>query len=216
MDKVDDINIDEIHEEDESKRKPWIWIGAIFLILIFVLSAFPYYAIKKDPRPGEILKLDDLDINENNYTKLKSINDVKTLEISSTVKNSANKIVTHACDGNSKVCYAKALFYFVRDNIEYVPDPADEYIQSPEETLYSGGGDCEDMTILLVMLMKSININSRISLTYDHAFMGIYLDEALDSYKTNDYILLDPTCGDCEFGTVLPKYSSNVVEYVYV
>lgn len=208
----DDVNV----EEEEPRRKPWIWILAIFLILIFVLSVFPYYGIKRDPRPYREINLEQLYINENNYTRLKNFDEVKSFQLSPVVKNSANKIGVYSCRDSNNICYAKAFFYFVRDNIQYVSDPEHEYIQSPEETLYSGGGDCEDMTILLAMLMKSVGIDSRIVLTSNHAFLEIYLEDAMDSYKVNDYIGLDPTCSYCEFGEVMPNYRKDVINYVYL
>jgi hypothetical protein len=49
----------------------------------------------------------------------------------------------------------EALHEFVRDNIRYMPDPADiELLQTPQKTLEFGQGDCDDQSMLLAAMLK--------------------------------------------------------------
>jgi transglutaminase-like putative cysteine protease len=69
---------------------------------------------------------------------------------------------------NDKKGEAKAIFAFVRDNVRYTRDPLGfEYLQTPpvlleDIRLYQSGkgnrpvGDCDDMTLLSLSLLKSI------------------------------------------------------------
>ena len=138
----------EFHEP-EGRGFPVSWI-AIIIIIMFILWYVPSYAIKEDPRPMHVDKIDFAltDIPK----RLNTIDEVHLLDVSPAVRNAAIQIGTRACDGN-QICYAKAFHNYVRDNIIYMPDPPTEYIQSPEETLL-GAGDCEDQAILLFMLMQ--------------------------------------------------------------
>lgn len=56
-----------------------------------------------------------------------------------------------------------ALQHFVRDRINYVPDPHDgpEMIQTPKQVLVSGTGDCDDKATLLSALLASVGFPTR-------------------------------------------------------
>ncbi len=83
------------------------------------------------------------------------------------VRKWAQKILG-AVKVNDKMGEAKAIFNFVRDNVRYTRDPKGfEYIQTPpllleDIGLYQKGqgerpiGDCDDMTVLGLSLLKSI------------------------------------------------------------
>ena len=77
-----------------------------------------------------------------------------------------------------------------------------EYFQTCAETLSSRSGDCDDFTILTANLMRAIGINTRFVLVSGHVYLQIYLPEAIASYKDNktDWINIDPTCSNCDFG----------------
>lgn len=194
-----------------SKDRRWIkWVVGLFIVSILVLWYIPSYAVPVDTNPEKVGKL-DLEIDDI-PPRLDRIEDVRALEVTQTVRNAALKIVSEACPG-SDVCYAKALFNYVRDNIMYVSDPAREYIQSPEETLL-GAGDCEDQAILLYLLMESIGIESRLVIVPGHAYLQIYLPEARYTYRGRDgWVNLDPTCSSCDFGETSP-FNDEIVRYV--
>lgn len=194
--------------EDPWYKGPIKYIIMIFLILLLVMWFFPAYSVKIDPEPSKIvslseLPLEDIQLNETQKYNLKNKNDLTAFINSNDpkIKQIATRIAAISCDG-SKICHAKALYYFVRDNIKYVSDPVNfEYVEDPKEVLVNGGGDCESGTILLASLMQADGISSQIVLIPNHAFLRIKLDNALRRYKAEDgYIYLDWTCSDCEFG----------------
>ncbi|MAG50346.1 hypothetical protein CL621_01735 [archaeon] len=209
------MNQEEI-EEEEKKRSPIVYILVVFIILIIVLMAVPFYGIKANPSPKYTPTLKEiLPANKIVGGRLYQIEDIKKIQVSAFIRNSALKIATLSCKKESEICYSKAFYYFVRD-LNYVSDPERQYVQAPEETLIGGGGDCEDLTILLAQLLKAINIKTRIVLTYDHAFLQVYLPKALSLYKVDeDWISLDPT-SNYDFGKINPKYYQEVQKYIYV
>jgi len=99
------------------------------------------------------------------------------------------------------VCHAKAIYYFVRDNIEYVADPLGfEYVEEPKEALYMGSSDCEGGAILMASLLGAVGIEYELVFIPRHVFLKIKLDEALKRYKIGEWVYLDWTCDSCEFG----------------
>ena len=80
----------------------------------------PYYAVRLDPEPKNIPSIAEIvpdDFIPGNVTWVRS----KYLLFvrPKSVKPFADRIVSQSCEGN-KICNAKALFYFVRDNFDYV------------------------------------------------------------------------------------------------
>ena len=199
-------------EEDELvKDIPW-WKGPIkyilgmFLILMLVLWLVPYYSVKLDPSPNVIPKLEDVVpqdvvVNESHATEI-SINMVNGRD--PVVKEVADKIVVRACKKEGKICHAKALFYFVRDNFEYISDPtAYEYVKTAKESLVNGGGDCDDSSVLLASLLDAIGVRIRFVFVPNHVYVQAYLPETLKRYKVDgDMVNLDPACKSCDFGEV--------------
>jgi hypothetical protein len=86
------------------------------------------------------------------------------------VREWAKKIVSRV-EVNNKKGEASAIFDFVRDSVRYTRDPMGfEYMQTPpvvleDIRLYMEGqgdrpaGDCDDMTLLSLSLLKSIGYN---------------------------------------------------------
>src|ERR1700747_89427 len=65
---------------------------------------------------------------------------------------------------DQKDCVAEitALHAFVRDHIRYVNDPDElELLQTPEKTLELRAGDCDDKSILMASLLRSIGYAAR-------------------------------------------------------
>ncbi len=206
--------------EEEQKKSPFWIIMAPILALLIILMIVPFYSIKLDPTPSKIMPLSAIDTSNFNYNHTNFSIDKKEdyrklLEPNNpNIKRIADQIVALGCDGN-RVCYAKAIFYFVRDNFDYVSDPLKyEYVKTAEESLVSKGGDCDDAAVLLANLMRAIGINTRFVFIPGHIYVQIELNEALSKYKDNGWINLDATCKACEFGEV--PYSSKLSEKVFV
>ena len=105
---------------------------------------------------------------------------------------------------SSKVCNAKAIYYFVQQNINYVNDPVSrEYLASTTETLSTGSGDCDDYSILLSNLLQSIGIPTRFVFVPSHVYVQANLPDAMKKYQQEDsWVNLDATCSNCEFGNI--------------
>lgn len=200
---------EEIEEELEKKKSPLKYILAAILVFILVLMIIPYYGIKLDPRPSYIPTIKEVlpknIIIENQTHKVNSLSDFKKFVTPNDpiIREIAVKIATSSCK-KSKVCQAKAIYYFIRDNIKYVSDPHKfEYAETAKEVLITSGSDCDGHAILLASLEESIGIKSRFVFVSQHVYIQIYLPEALKSYKSeDDWISLDATCKSCNFGEI--------------
>jgi len=78
--------------------------------------------------------------------------------------------ITKSCNDNE--CRASEIYWWITENIEYIPDPGDEeQIQSPEETLRRRGGDCEDISILMTSLLISMGIDANPIFVEEHTLL---------------------------------------------
>ncbi|MBU3941356.1 MAG: hypothetical protein KKF74_00400, partial [Nanoarchaeota archaeon] len=114
--------MDEIKEEvEEEKRNPLVYILALFLVLMLILWIVPYYSVKLDPEPKNIPSKESiLPINitiEKRNTTFVTRNEFLSLldPNDQLIKQTASKVASQSCN-SEKVCQAKAIFYFVRDN----------------------------------------------------------------------------------------------------
>ncbi len=214
----EEVEKEELTERKKERSGPLKFILGVFLVLLIILMIIPHYAVKIDKEPGVVNKIDlDIDMENISTQRVESIYDIGEFEVTPTTRQAALQITNSCTDtGNSELCYAKALFYYVRDHVRYIKDPEYEYIQSAEETLL-GAGDCEDQAIALMMLVKSIGIKSRLVLIPGHAYTEIFLEEAPEKYKGNGkWIELDPTCSQCGFGEIHYQSENKMRNYVEV
>lgn len=128
---------------------------------------------------------------------------------------------------------ARRLYEYVRDEITYIHDPYNiEEVQPPEITLKLRAGDCDDKAVLLAALLLSIGFEICFFITDtnndgcpDHVYVGVYLPNAPEIYKPlphkilddgrdlHDWIPLDPTCEDSDFG-VIPINDIGILKYI--
>ncbi len=200
----------EYHESDEFEHTPW-WKGPLGILLacvvlfIFVMSYIPTQAIKADPQPSTIPTIAEV-YNGNSNQQNFSITDIRDFSsyivTDGEIKRVADRIAVAACDGD-RVCYAKAMYYFVRDNVQYVNDPVKfEFAKEPSYTLEVGAGDCDDSAILLSSLLRSVGIETRFVFIPQHVYVQAKIPEALIRYQDDGWVNLDATCRDCDFGSV--------------
>ena len=189
-----------IDDDPEAQNKsPLKTILGIFLVFLIIIMIVPHYGIKHNPEPKTII--DYKLAKDSSNGSLKSMYDVYKYPVSSDIKNAANNIVASGCNSGIKICQIKALYYFVRDKIDYVSDPwYKEYVQTPEATLFSKAGDCEDKAVLLVEILKAIGVKAEIVTKPGHAFNRIYYPDAPKKYLKDDWIYVDSTCQNCAFG----------------
>ncbi len=186
---------------DEGKKSPLIYFITAFLLLLIVGWLIPRYAISPDPSPGKLPSLEEVRklISNNSLIPLEKI----TIDVDN-AKHVANFIATTGCPNGNKICYAKALYYFVRDNIAYINDPVSrEFIQNPLSTIENGGGDCDDGSVLLASMLESIGIETEFVFIPNHVYVKAWLPEAARQYKTDgDWVQMEWTCTKCEFGEI--------------
>lgn len=218
-------------EEEQSEEIPEPWykgpirtILAIFLLLIILIWYIPNYAVKIDPEPQRIPSIEEVfpkeaaAINKSESHKVIAADFKKFVTpMDPVIKQTATKIAAISCDGN-KICQAKALYYFVRDNIEYVADPiGSEYVEKGTELMAAEGGDCESGSLLLASLEEAIGIDAQLVLISGHAYIRIRLPEASKRYKLDDnWVYLDWTCSTCRFGEIPWKNMKKQAMYVEV
>jgi len=210
------------HQEEEiEERQSWykgpikIILG-LFLLLLIVMMAVPFYGVKQNPEPNYLPTLAELNIPELQIPQTQT-SDIRTyIQSTSEIKQIADKIVTLSCKEPSKVCNAKALFYFVQKNFNYVNDPlAFEYYKTPQESFNAQNGDCDDASILLSSLLQSVGLQTRFVRVPRHIYVQVKLKEAISAYKEeNDWINLDSTCQNCQFGEIHYSYTNSEKRYL--
>ncbi|MBW2971754.1 transglutaminase-like domain-containing protein [Candidatus Woesearchaeota archaeon] len=216
---------DKIKVHDATKRNPFSYLLVLVLLLIIIMMAIPYYGIKLDPEPKNIPELSEVTpygvtmlINDTPGISGSARSDMLKLIMPShqSIRNMAARIATASCR-DSEICYAKALFYFVRDEFSYVGDPpSNNYLESPFETIYSGGADCDGLAIMLANLELAVGIPTRLAFIPGHVYVQVKIDGAPKKYKEKDgWISLDPTCSDCEFGEVPYTTMNKEKEFLY-
>ena len=200
-------------------KKPLTYLIALFLILLLVVWYFPTQAVKVDPEPGTIPTLAEvvpgnIGVNESVHTEISS---ALISPYDPAVKQVADKISTVGCDGG-RICQSKAVFYFVRDRFDYVPDPmAYEYVKTARQSLVSQGGDCDDASVLLANLLGAIGVETRFVFMPGHVYVQARLPEALRRYKAaEDWVNLDATCRNCKFGEIPLQNQNQRVSYLNV
>jgi hypothetical protein len=120
------------------------------------------------------------------YNTVKKMKDIITVSSKNPyIREWAKKIVANV-EVNNKKGEAAVIFSFVRDNVRYTKDPMGfEYIQTPPVLLEDIGqyikgrserpaGDCDDMCVLSLSLLKSIGFPVAIKVVsfQDHKRFG--------------------------------------------
>ncbi|MFH1683225.1 MAG: transglutaminase-like domain-containing protein [Candidatus Woesearchaeota archaeon] len=211
-------DLPELHEEKEPWYKgPIKVIMGLFMLLLIVLWVVPHYGIKQNPEPSYTPTIIELNVRIAEIPKINSSDIRDYVQVTPEIKQLADKIITLSCPETNRVCNAKALFYFVRDNFNYVNDPTKfEYYKTPQESLTSDAGDCDDSSILTSSLLQAVGFQTRFVFVPGHVYLQAKIPEALSTYKTEqDWINLDPTCKNCKFGEIHYSYADsrkNVLE----
>ena len=206
--------------DEERGKSPFVYIIALFMILLLILWTVPYYYVRLDPEPKNIPSKEsilpaNIIVGERNTTLIVRNEFLSLLDPNDQlIKQTASKVASQSCN-SEKVCQAKAIFYFVRDNFDYVSDPRTEYIESAREVLATGGSDCDGIAVLLANLEQAIGIETRFVFIPGHVYVQIKLYEAMKKYKTEDgWINLDATCSYCEFGEIPYQNIESKKSYV--
>lgn len=108
------------------------------------------------------------------------------------IKEFVNRILQNAHAKRGSIDGAYAIFYFVRDIIDYFDHPASEQVvQDARRTIEIGHGDCVSQSVLLATLLTAAGYCSRfavqmssISDGYNHVYIDLIYDDQI--------IALDP------------------------
>jgi hypothetical protein len=140
------------------KKFNLISILIIFLFTVGLSGCFDFI---------EDLDLDPTVVRANPYIKKIVFNDIN-------LRAHANSIISD-CESNDIECQINSIYRHIVENYNYLSDPVGtELIQSPEETIQIGGGDCEDLTILYMSLLENIGIKTYLVLNETHAYSLVY------------------------------------------
>lgn len=121
------FNKEESDDEHFGYKEHWykgpirIIIG-LFLILLLIMWLVPAYGIKQNPEPKNIPSLEELNVPEMEIPEVNSNKITSFIQTTSEIKQIADKIVTLSCTKTHRVCNAKAIFYFVYENFNYIND----------------------------------------------------------------------------------------------
>jgi transglutaminase-like putative cysteine protease len=208
-------------EEDNKESSNWykgpikIILG-LFMLLLIIMMVVPFYGVKQNPEPNYVPTLEELNIPELEIPTINSDNINAFVQVTPEIKQLADKIVTLSCIKTHKICNAKSIFYFVQQNFNYLNDPlAFEYYKTPQESLKSKSGDCDDGSILLSSLLQSIGLRTRFVFVPGHVYVQVRIPEAISAYKEdNNWINLDSTCSNCEFGEIHYSYTNSEKRYL--
>jgi hypothetical protein len=79
--------------------------------------------------------------------------------------------IIQECQTQESACILNKIYRHIVENFQYISDPeGEEVIRSPFDTIKIKGGDCEDLSILLISLLENIGITSYLVLTDTHAY----------------------------------------------
>jgi len=201
----------------KEKKSSFVWLWSLILGFLIILMVVPYYGVKLDPEPkyipqiSEVIVVENTVVNTGERRNVNSRDQIRNfLEPNNPrVKNMADRILSLSGCPEDRACYAKALFYFVRDRIGYVNDPPDEYIKPFEEMVSVNLGDCDDKSLLLANLLQSVGIYTRFVFVPNHVYVTAYIPDSLKKYHDSEqygWINLDPTCNYCGYGDIARSY----------
>ena len=211
-----------MHEEfEEHPRNPLWYVVGIFMVALIVLMIVPAAIVGVNPEPTKTVSLEEV---QERFNFEAAIQDRERWDIASLVKVDAQTkaiadyIVSSSCPGFDRVCYAKSIFYFVRDEFRYVQDPAAfEYVKTLPESIISGGGDCDDSTVGIASLLQAVGFKVRLVFVPRHVYVEAYIPEAVNRYKRDGgWVVLDGTCASCDFGELALAYAGAEKRYVDV
>lgn len=117
---------------------------------------------------------------------------------------------------------SKEIIDFVQDDINYLNDPNNrDYAKFPYETIYDGGGDCEDKAILMCSLLNSAGYDVCLIVFSDHVGLGVAMQYDVEDgyyYKGNNnqkYYYLETTASGWEPGDLPEDYINATATLLY-
>jgi transglutaminase-like putative cysteine protease len=97
-----------------------------------------------------------------------------------------------------QICRQFSLLKYIKMNFKYVSDPSDfDYFASPQESINLMAGDCDDYSILMASVLKSIGANVRIIWAPKHVYPELYCGDKVnfEKYVSAIYTLFEQEIG---------------------
>ncbi len=212
--------LDELEDFDETLapqgRSTFVRFLAFFLIICLVLLSLEGYTYLIHPEPDMKVTLADVRSflpNDSGQAFGSHSPDQVAKVLSETekpIKQIANFIASNACKSGDNVCQSKALFYFVRDQITYVPDPQfHDELENPLVVLKTGGADCEDMAVLVSAFEEAIGNDVRLVFIPGHAYAQVKIPNYWDKWYN-----METTCKTCKFNDIPTDNQLQPKDYV--
>jgi transglutaminase-like putative cysteine protease len=206
------------NEEDfiPKKHHPiYTIVALITAIALFLLSIQAYFYLIR-PEPVSIPSLEEVESFlgsqlEQPFSSHRP-DEVRRVveEVRGNIKQVANFIAARSCREADRVCQSKALYYFVRDEVRYVPDERfHDQLENPLTVLKTGGADCEDTAVLLIALQKAIGNKTRLVFIPGHAYAQV----SIPDYWNENWVNLEGTCKNCQFGELPNDYAIQNKDY---
>lgn len=106
--------------------------------------------------------------------------------------------IVGACDARDHACEARAIHMWVKRNIKFRRDPVGvEWLQDVERTLMLRSGDCDDISVLVAALLRSIGHMVRFRVGgYGNGFTHVWVIDLLDGR----WVDIDASVESAEFG----------------
>ena len=82
------------------------------------------------------------------------------------------KSLTTDCGPADNTCQFYQIYKYIM-TYDYFPDPSENIITGAGLTIEKKGGDCEDLTILMISLLENLNIRTYMALQPDHAYLYV-------------------------------------------
>lgn len=181
-----------------------LYLGAGLIALLMILWVIPTYAVPKTIEPKNIPTLQEVLPNNITLPQRPQSNNIGAYIRNSdpTIKVVTARIVTQSCSRAEPHCYAKSIYRFVRDNINYLNDPVGEYYELPQETLLAAAADCDGQAILAASMLQTVGIQTRFAYKPNHVYVQAWLPKTgfFAAENTYEWINIDPTCKDCRIG----------------
>lgn len=118
---------------------------------------------------------------------------------------------------------AEFILYFVQ-TIPYKSDTEtrghEEFFKYPAETLWDGGGDCEDSSFLYASVLSALGYRTAVAMFSDHAMAGVVLEPleaSFDTFTSMDgtvYVFAETTGAGIGFWRTSSEHTSTDVLYV--
>jgi len=118
-----------------------------------------------------------------------------------------------------KVNFVAAFVQSLPYTVDYVTAPWDEHPRYPLETLFDGGGDCEDTSILAAALLDKMGYDVALIFLHneDHVAVGVSLEGARGSYYSymnKKFYYLETTGEGWEMGEI-PSDFTDTTSFIY-